>query len=264
MFFIIAKIAAFLTTPTHLAVALVVLAVVLLWTRWRSAARPIATIAAIFLFALAFLPLSAIFVAPLENRFPLPRGDIASPAGIIVLGGATDEYIEDARGQVTLTDAGERLTTGAALARRFPQARLVFTGGSASLVGSNLTEANSARRFWTELGVPQEHAIYEDRSRNTYENATFTRDLVQPKPGATWLLVTSAMHMPRSMGVFRKAGFTLVAYPTDYRTLGESRDFLPSLDASRSMRNLDSAAHERIGLFGYWLTGKTDALFPAP
>jgi uncharacterized SAM-binding protein YcdF (DUF218 family) len=264
MFFIISKIAAFLTTPTHLAVALVVLAVALLWTRWRSAARPIATIGAVFLFALAFLPLSAIFVAPLENRFPLPRGDIASPAGIIVLGGATDEYIEDARGQVTLTDAGERLTTGAALARRFPQARLVFTGGSASLVGSNLTEANSARRFWTALGVPQERAIYEDRSRNTYENATFTRDLVQPKPGATWLLVTSAMHMPRSMGVFRKAGFTLVAYPTDYRTLGDSRDFLPSLDASRSMRNLDSAAHERIGLFGYWLTGKTDALFPAP
>jgi hypothetical protein len=55
-----------------------------------------------------------------------------------------------------------------------------------------------------------------------------------------------------------------VAYPTDYRTLGDSRDFLPSLDASRSMRNLDSAAHEWIGLFGYWLTGKTDALFPAP
>jgi len=133
MFFIISKIAAFLTTPTHLAVALVVLAVALLWTRWRSAARPMATIGAVFLFALAFLPLSAIFVAPLENRFPLPRGDIASPAGIIVLGGATDEYIEDARGQVTLTDAGERLTTGAALARRFPQARLAFTGGSASL-----------------------------------------------------------------------------------------------------------------------------------
>jgi uncharacterized SAM-binding protein YcdF (DUF218 family) len=184
--------------------------------------------------------------------------------GIIVLGGSTDELIEDARGQVTLTDAGERLTTGAALARRFSQARLVFTGGSAPLVGGNLTEANSARRFWTELGVPQEQAIYEGRSRNTYENATFTRDLVQPKAGETWLLVTSAMHMPRSIGVFRKAGFTLAAYPTDYRTLGGAHDFMPSLEASRSMRNLDIAAHEWVGLVGYWLTGKTDALFPAP
>jgi uncharacterized SAM-binding protein YcdF (DUF218 family) len=93
MLFIISKIAAFLTTPTHLAVALVVLGAALLWTRWRSAARPIATIGAIFLFALAFLPLSGIVVAPLENRFPLPRGDTASPAGIIVLGGSTDERI---------------------------------------------------------------------------------------------------------------------------------------------------------------------------
>ena len=264
MFFIISKIAGFLTTPTHLAVALVTLGVVLLWTRWRGAGRRVVTVGAILLFALAFLPLSALFVAPLENRFPLPRGELSSPAGIIVLGGSSDEHIEDARGQVTLTDAGARLTTGASLARRFPQARLVFTGGSASFVGSNLTEANSARRLWTELGVPQDHAIYEDRSRNTYENAIFTRDLVQPKAQETWLLVTSAMHMPRSMGIFRKAGFAVIAYPTDYRTLGDARDFTPSLDASRAMRNLDTAAHEWIGLIGYWLTGKTGALFPAP
>jgi uncharacterized SAM-binding protein YcdF (DUF218 family) len=264
MFFIISKSAGFVTTPTHLAVGLVVLGAALLWTRWHSAGRRITTIGGVLLFALAFLPLAAIFVAPLENRFPLPRGDMAPPTGIIVLGGGTDEYIEDARGQVTLNDAGERLTTGAALARRFPQARLVFTGGSASFVDSGLSEANSARRFWTELGVPQEHATYEGRSRNTYENAIFTRDLVQPKPGETWLLVTSAMHMPRSMGIFRKAGFTVVAYPTDYRTLGDARDWRPLLDASRSMRNLDTSVHEWIGLVSYWLTGKTDALLPAP
>ena len=264
MFFIISKLAGFLTTPTHVAVGLVTLGVVLLWTRWRRAGHRITTAGAILLFGLAFLPLQAILVAPLENRFPLPRGDIPSPAGIIVLGGSTDEHIEEARGQVTLTDAGERLTMGAALARRFPRAKLVFTGGSASLVGSDVTEANSARRLWSELGVPQEHALYEDRSRNTYENAIFTRDLVRPTTGDTWLLVTSAMHMPRSMGIFRKAGFAVTAYPTDYRTFGDARDFLPSLDASRAMRNLDIAAHEWIGLVGYWLTGKTDALFPAP
>jgi uncharacterized SAM-binding protein YcdF (DUF218 family) len=112
--------------------------------------------------------------------------------------------------------------------------------------------------------VPQERTTYEDRSRNTYENAIFTRDLVQPKPGQTWLLVTSAMHMPRSIGIFRKAGFNVVAYPTGYRTLGDARDWRPSLEASRAMRNLDTAAHEWIGLIGYRLTGKTDALFPAP
>jgi uncharacterized SAM-binding protein YcdF (DUF218 family) len=264
MFFVLSKIAGFLTTPTHLAVGLAALGVILAWTRWRGAGRVIASIGALVLFALAFLPLSAIFVAPLEDRFPLPRSDIPLPSGIIVLGGATDERIEEARGEVTFTDAGERLTAGATLARRFPQARLVFTGGSASLTGSDLTEASSARRLWSGLGVPQERTTYEDRSRNTYENAIFTRDLVQPKPGQTWLLVTSAMHMPRSIGIFRKAGFNVVAYPTGYRTLGDARDWRPSLEASRAMRNLDTAAHEWIGLIGYWLTGKTDALFPAP
>jgi uncharacterized SAM-binding protein YcdF (DUF218 family) len=264
MFFIIAKIAGFLTTPTHVAIGLATLGVILLWTHWQRAARVIATVGAVFLFALAFLPLSAIFVAPLENRFPLPRGDNPLPAGIIVLGGATDERIEEARGEVTFTDAGERLTAGATLARRFPEARLVFTGGSASLTGSDITEASSARRFWTGLGVPQQRTTYEDRSRNTYENAIFTRDLVQPKAGETWLLVTSAMHMPRSMGIFRKAGFNVIAYPTGYRTLGDARDWRPSAEASRAMRNLDTAAHEWIGLITYWLTSKSAALFPAP
>jgi uncharacterized SAM-binding protein YcdF (DUF218 family) len=263
MFFVLAKIAGLLTTPTHVAVGLGVIGAILSWTRRRRAGRAMGTAGAALLFALAFLPLSAIFVAPLENRFPLPK-DVSPPTGIIVLGGATDEVIEDARGEVTFTDAGERLTTGATLARRFPQARLVFTGGSATLNVRNLTEANSARRLWTELGVPQDHTAYENRSRNTFENAVFTRDLVQPKAGETWLLVTSAMHMPRSMGIFRKAGFDVIAYPTDYRTLGDARDWQPSLDASRSMRNVDTAAHEWIGLIGYWLTGKTDALFPAP
>src|SRR3954452_25571168 len=120
MFFVTSKIAGFLITPTHLAVGLVALGLILLWTRWRRAGRVIATLGGLLLFALAFLPLSAIFVAPLENRFPLPRGDLLPPAGIIVLGGATDERIEEARGEVTFTDAWERLTTGATLARRFP------------------------------------------------------------------------------------------------------------------------------------------------
>jgi uncharacterized SAM-binding protein YcdF (DUF218 family) len=125
MFFVLSKIAGFLTTPTHLAVGLAALGVILAWTRWRGAGRVIASIGALVLFALAFLPLSAIFVAPLEDRFPLPRSDIPLPSGIIVLGGATDERIEEARGEVTFTDAGERLTAGATLARRFPQAPLV-------------------------------------------------------------------------------------------------------------------------------------------
>ena len=155
MLLLISKIAGFITTPTHVAVGFVALGAILLWTRWRRTGRAITTMGAVLLFALAFLPLSAIFVAPLEGRFPSPRGNIPAPTGIIVLGGATDERIEEARGEVTFTDAGERLTTGAALALRFSSARLVFTGGSASFGRSDITEASSAKRLWTALGIPR-------------------------------------------------------------------------------------------------------------
>ncbi len=105
---------------------------------------------------------------------------------------------------------------------------------------------------------------FEDKSRNTWENAIFTRDLVNPKPGDTWLLVTSAWHMPRAMGIFRKAGFKVTAYPVDYLTYGNSRDLHPPRLALDEMERLENALHEWIGLVAYRLTDKTDALFPAP
>ena len=213
---------------------------------------------------MAFLPVQALLVAPLENRFPQPPFDLVAPTGIIVLGGATEDEIAEARGQVALNDAAARLTTGASLARRFPDARLVFTGGSASLKPVHVSEADSVRRLWTELGVSQRNVLYEDRSRNTWENAIYTRELVQPKPGEKWLLVTSAMHMPRAMGIFRKAGFDVVPYPTDYKTLGTGQDICLSGNAARSLGLIDIAAHEWIGLIVYWATGKSTTIFPEP
>ncbi len=144
---------------------------------------------------------------PLEDRFPKPPPP-AEIAGIIVLGGA----VGTTRGEISLNDAAARMTESASLARRHPNARLVFTGGDASLVDEPSdkearTEAEAARRLYLSLGVPESQLVLEDRSRNTRENAVFTRERVQPKAGEAWLLITSAWHMPRSVGVFRQAGF---------------------------------------------------------
>ena len=105
---------------------------------------------------------------------------------------------------------------------------------------------------------------FENRSRNTYENAIMTRALVRPKPGESWLLVTSAAHMPRSIGIFRHIGWDMTAYPVDYRTFGNSRDDKPTTEALDSLRRLDVALHEWVGLAAYWAAGKTDTFFPAP
>lgn len=263
MFFALSKILWSLTAPSTFLLATIVLGAVLLFTRFARAGRRAIVCAALALGVLATGVPATLAMRALENRFPRvePKGGIA---GIIVLGGAVDEVLTASRGPVALTDSAERMTEGVALARLYPQARVVFTGGSARLLGAEQTEADAARVLWTGMGLSGERVIYEDRSRNTDENARFTRDLVQPKPGETWLLVTSAWHMPRSMGLFRAAGFAVLPWPVDYRTHGNALDFLPMREASQGLFRTDVVTREWIGLAAYYLTGRTQALFPAP
>ncbi|MGD0634581.1 MAG: YdcF family protein [Beijerinckiaceae bacterium] len=157
-----------------------------------------------------------------------------------------------------------RLTAAVALALRYPQARLIFTGGPSDIWSLGRDEAEDVRSLWLSLGVPDSRMTFENRSRNTFENAIYTRDLAAPKPGEVWLLVTSAAHMPRSAGIFRRAGFAVTPYPVDYQTFGDGRDWQFSLNGLRSLDRLEIALHEWFGLAGYWLTDKTDALFPGP
>lgn len=264
MFFILSKIFELLSAPTHVALIIGALGALLSLTRYRRAGCALSGGGVVLLLILGFSPLPGVISVPLEARFPPPPGDAPEPDGIIVLGGTVDEYLSGVLGRVTMADAAERLTTPLALRRLYPKARIVFTGGTSSLRGAQATEAGTVRKFWREVGLDQGDVLYEDKSRNTFENAVFTHDLVKPQAGERWLLVTSAMHMPRSVGVFRKAGFPVVAYPVDYRTTADFRSFSLSSHASRNFSLAEFAAHEWFGLVAYWLTGKTDVLFPAP
>ena len=264
MFFAASKVLGFvLFHPVNFLVLMALVGVGLGLTRYRRGGRALAAAAVLALAVACFSPLSALVLRPLEDRFPKPQ-DPEEPIGIVVLGGALDEDLGAARGSTTITEAAARLTSGVELARRFPNARLVFTGGSASLHDGALDEARGVGVLWTALGVPPARMTLEDKSRNTYENATMTKALVRPQPGERWLLVTSAAHMPRSVGIFRQVGWPVVAYPVDYRTFGDGRDDKPTTDALESLRRLDTGLHEWIGLVAYRLTGKTKTLFPGP
>jgi uncharacterized SAM-binding protein YcdF (DUF218 family) len=260
MFYIFSKIFWFIAEPITLGVLAGILGAILGFTRFAQAGR-VLTAGAIFALA-AFLltPLGALLLRPLEDRFPQPPAQMLAPTGIIVLGGASDAEKSEARGQVYLNSDAARMTAAIELVRRYPAARLVFSGGSAD----RWAEAISAKRLWLSLGVPAERMIFEDKSRNTWENAVFTRDLVKPKKGETWLLVTSAWHMPRSAGIFRRIGFDVIPYPVAYRTFGDERDLRLARTMIERVIMLDDSVHEWIGLLVYWLAGKTDAPFPAP
>jgi len=229
-------------------------------SRRRQGLAP-AVLAALLLLTVAVLPLAQWVAAPLEGRFPIP----AIPArvdGIIVLGGAVEVEISRAHGEVALNHAAARITEALALAQRHPEARLLLSGGdSAVLPRAGDREAEVTRALFVELGMAPERILVEDRSRTTFENALMSRDLAQPKAGEVWLLVTSAMHMPRAVGCFRHAGWEVLPYPVDFHTGGAARaDFA----LAEHLFLLDLAAKEWVGLVAYRLFGRTDALFPGP
>jgi uncharacterized SAM-binding protein YcdF (DUF218 family) len=264
MFFILSKLAWFVIAPVNFIVLSCLVGLVLWLIGFIRIGRAIASIAIVVLTVACFLPLGAALIRPLEDRFPVVPENSPAPTGIIVLGGALDELLSETRGQPALIEGAARLTAAVTLARRYPQARLIFTGGSASLTKELPSEAMGVHKLWLDLGVPESQMSFEDRSRNTWENALFTRDLIAPKPGERWLLVTSAWHMPRSMGIFRHVGFDVTAYPVDFLTYGDARDWAVTPAVLDQLTMMTFAMHEWVGLVAYRLSGKTDALFPAP
>jgi uncharacterized SAM-binding protein YcdF (DUF218 family) len=260
--FVVSKLLWWPLRPGTAAILLALLGLALLW-RGRRWGRWPALFGIGFLGLMALLPLDQPVLRPLEDRFPRPATEPAHIDGIVVLGGAVEQRLTEARGLPALNGAAERMTEPVALLRRHPEARLVFTGGTASLAPGALSEADVARQLWLDLGVPAERMSFESESRNTHENAVNTLRVVRPKPGETWLLITSASHMPRSMGVFRKAGWRITAWPVNYRTGADSGVWLETSFPVR-LQEFEWGTREWLGLFAYWLMGRTDALFPAP
>jgi uncharacterized SAM-binding protein YcdF (DUF218 family) len=211
----------------------------------------------------AVLPVGAWIAAPLENRFPAPTALPERIDGIILLGGAVDEALSTERGQVILGGSGGRVTAAVELAHRFPEARLLISGGDGNVIPVGLAEAVATRELITGLGVAPDRILLESASRNTWENAVLSHEAAKPREGEVWLLVTSALHMPRAVGCFRKAGWSIVPYPSDYRT-GPAPSFAPTLSFPGGIDLLNATVKEWVGLLSYWLLGRTSELLPGP
>jgi uncharacterized SAM-binding protein YcdF (DUF218 family) len=269
MFFYAAKLVWFLLQPSTLLVLLLLAGLALLWTRWWRIGRALAVLAGSLLLFIGLSPLGNALILPLEERFP--RADLRTgppPTGFILLGGAEDRLVGTARKAPTLNEAGERVVETVMLARRFPEARIAFSGGSAGLLYKSDTEAAGAEQMLVAMGVEPERLVLEDESRDTYENAVLLKAKLEREgllgPDTRWVMVTSAFHIPRAMGAFRQAGFDVEPWPVDYRTRGMADLSRPFDRISEGLRRVDTTMREWVGLFAYWITGRTDALFPAP
>ena len=264
MFFAISKILGFFATPSNLVITIGIIGLLLLPTRFARAGRRLAFASLIVLAIIGLSPLGNVLLLPLEDRFPPWNAADGAPDGIVVLGGAISPGVSAARSEVALNESAERLTVAAELALRYPAARIVFSGGNGALIFGEGSEAEFAARVFESFGIPRGRVILEDRSRNTLENAILSKDLARPQPGERWLLVTSAYHMPRAIGIFRKADFDVEPYPVDWRTRGNADALRPFPTVGDGLRRTDTAVREWAGLAAYWLMGMSSALFPAP
>ncbi len=192
MFFQFSKVFWLVAAPGNLLALLLLLGAIGLFTRFQRTARAAVAVSALGFLLLGFGPFSAALIRPLEDRFARPAEPMAAPTGIIILGGGLKPAISRARDSLDVQEAGSRMIEAAALAQRFPQARVVFTGGIGVLDQNVATEVEIARLMLPAMGIAPERIVYEDRSRNTHENALFTREMLKPGEGETWLLVTSA------------------------------------------------------------------------
>jgi uncharacterized SAM-binding protein YcdF (DUF218 family) len=265
VFFVLSKTLGVMALPTNVWIGAGVLGAALLATRLAWLGRRLLVVSIILLVVCGFSPAGSLLLYPLEARFPPWDAAQGAPDGIVVLGGGIDPDPSAAHGEAVFSTSAGRLIAAAALAHRYPNIRIIYSGGSANVIGdTSAKEADYAAAVFEGLGISRDRLTLERQSRNTFENAEFSKAVAMPKPGERWLLVTSAFHMPRSIGVFRKVGFAVEPYPADWRLAGRADLTTFSAFSVMGLWHTDLAVREWMGLLAYWLSGKTSELFPGP
>ena len=264
MYFIASKILWLVFSPSNFLFLIAALGLILLYLKWTRSARFLLTFSLLCLLGIGLLPLGDRLAQLLERQFPAWQDDGKPVDGVIVLGGGVDVWSSAAWGALAFNSAGNRLVAMADLARRYPSAKIVFTGGYGAMFGQNLSEADLIDRHISELGLEPGRVIFERESRNTKENAAFTKAFVTQGPKERWLLVTSAWHMPRAMGLFRKAGWRIEAYPVGWISAPGYESATLSVEVSGHLNTFDMMAREWVGLIAARLLGQSDELLPGP
>jgi uncharacterized SAM-binding protein YcdF (DUF218 family) len=262
-FWIVSKVLWLLASPEKVVLILLFVGTALIWTSRQKLGRWLVSISALIFLVFTLLPVDVFLLKPLEERFSPPMELPAKINGIIVLSGPERPVITKTRRQPSLNGGGERLTTFIALARRYPQVRLIYAGGTGSFLYKGLNTKETARKLFKQLGLNQDRVLFEIEARNTFENAVNSYKLIGQQAEGDWILITSAFHMPRSVGVFRKTGWNIIPYPVDYQTSGEWK-YDWKIGRLFNFLEFSRGLHEWLGLIAYRMTGKTSALFPKP
>ena len=256
MEFYVAKIANYLLHPLYiLSFFLLILILLLLFTNFKKLTIFSAKFLLILFLFFGYTPLSYFILNKIEDFIKPSKYPVQQLTGIIVLGGSFDnKLMSQERNEVLLNSSAERLTKALEIYRKNQKLLILFSGFSNELKLHGWNESDMAKKFFLEQGVRLENLIFENKSRNTFENIIYSKDIIKANKG-TWGLITSASHMPRSYFGFKRQGLILEPISVDYRT-GTSSIFWINFDIQKGLENWNIILHEVIGISYYKITGK--------
>jgi len=209
----------------------------------------------VFLLFFSYTPLSNFILNKIEDYITPSKYPVGQLTGIIILGGGFDSgLIAKQRNEISLSGSAERLTKALEIYKKNPRILILFSGFSSEINPQGWSESDMAKKFFLEQGVKIDNLIFENQSRNTFENIKYSKSIITNYRG-TWGIVTSAHHMLRSFFIFKKQGLILEPISVDYQT-GSSKIFWISFDISSGISNWSIILHELIGIAYYKFTNK--------
>lgn len=186
----------------------------------------------------------------------LPINDIGVDYDYVILLGGFSDYLPALEGQYLLNTRGNRLVASLELYRAGKAPKILISGGSGDIWEKRPSEAMQVKAFLLRMGLPEGDILVEPNSRNTYENALFTKKLLAAsQPDAKCLLVTSAFHMPRAMRLFKKQGVDATPYATDFMARPPNRPDNIIVPSAQTLWYWDVLIKEWVGMVVYWMKG---------
>ena len=256
MSFFLSKFLWYFVNPFSLFIFLFFLSFIFLILKKTKIYLVLFSISLIYILLISILPIGKLGIYFLEREFHTRIEYPDKIDGILILSGATKPYLSNEYNSIEINASAERLIESVFLIRKHQKAKIIFSGGSGALKFSKLTHAKVAKKFFEKMNVDNGQIIYENKSRNTYENIIFSKKIAMPNKNESWLLVTSAFHMKRAILIAKKQNWKFIPYPVDFNQ-PKKISLKPSIDMFSNLSTLQVAFHEWLGLFSYYILGRT-------
>ena len=259
MSFYLSKIVWIILNPFNILLISILLGFLLSFLSNKTFSKIIYSLTFIFFIITAVMPTGKFMIYQLEKKFHVLESLPNKIDGILILSGATNPVLTKEYNQISLNDSVERLTESIQLMKKYSNTKIIFSGGSGLINNQKLTHSEVARLFFANFEITLENIVYENKSRNTYENILFSKKIANPKINENWLIVTSAFHMPRALNIAEKLDWKFIPYAVDFRVM-KKFSWKPTIKFLENISKFQTASHEWVGLVAYYWIGRSSKI----